>query len=234
MKCLEPFLLVCFPKFGKNQFRPLILQEWLLKAYDCAYSLVGFSSEWVWVEGSKAKCLEPFLLVCFPKFGKNQFRPLILQKWLLEAYDCAYSLVGFSSEWVWVEGSKVKCLEPFLLVCFPKFGKTQFRPLILQKWLLEAYDCAYSLEGFSSEWVWVEGSKVKCLEPFLLVCFPKFCKNQFRPLILQKWLLEAYDLHIVWWAFHQSGCGRKGLRRNALSRSCWFVSLSLAKTNLDP
>ena len=55
--------------------------------------------------------------------AKNQFRPLILQKWLLEAYDCAYSLVGFSSEWVWVEGSKAKCLEPFLLVCFPKFGK---------------------------------------------------------------------------------------------------------------
>ena len=68
------------------------------------------------MEGSKVKCLEPFLLVCFPKFGKNQFRALILQKRLLEAYDCAYSLVGFSSECVWVKGSKVKGHEPFLQI----------------------------------------------------------------------------------------------------------------------
>ena len=35
-----------------------------------------------------------------------------------------YSLVGFSLEWVWVEGSNVKYLEPFLLVClYISWGK---------------------------------------------------------------------------------------------------------------
>ena len=80
--------------------------------------LVGFSSEQVWVDGSKVKCLEPLLLVCLQiSWGGNHFRPSILQKRLLEAYDCPYVLVGFSLERVWVDGSKVKCLEPLLLVC---------------------------------------------------------------------------------------------------------------------
>ena len=50
---------------------------------------------------------------CIFNFGSRSFD---FGSWSFD-YGCPYSLVGFFFEWVWVEGSNVKCLEPFLLVC---------------------------------------------------------------------------------------------------------------------
>ena len=148
---------------------------------------MGFSWEWDGWKGLRWNALSLCCWFVCRYVGGNHLRPSTLQKtsfWKPMIVHIIV-LVGFSSEQVWVDGSKVKCLEPLLLVCLQiSWGGNHLRPSILQNRLLEAYDCPYVLVGFCLERMWVEGSKVKCLEPLLLVCLQISWGNHFRPSIL--------------------------------------------------
>ena len=69
------------------------------------------------------------------------------------------------------------------------------------------------LVGFSSEQVWVDGSKVKCLESLLLVCLQiSWGETTLDPRYYKKGFWKPMIVHMFCWVFPRNGCGWKGLR----------------------
>ena len=101
--------------------------------------------------------------------------------------------MGFPLERVWVEGSKVKCLEPLLLVCSQISWGIYFRPSILQKRLLEAYDLKlYVIRTICGDRWWLD----TCID--VSHCFAQWSVQKVRKRGSDSDMSSVAFVHVVW------------------------------------
>ena len=101
--------------------------------------------------------------------------------------------MGFPLKRVWVEGSKVKCLEPLLLVCSQISWGNHFRPSILQKKLLEAYDLKlYVIRTICGDRWWLD----KCID--VSHCFAQWSVQKVRKQGSDSDMSSVAFVHVVW------------------------------------